>query len=562
MNTRTATREDGASVIDEADAVPQSKFAFAFFVFAEAIALVSFGLAGRSLWFRYDEWEFLADRTAWNRDGLLADHGFVHPSMLPVLAYRFLWWMFGLRSYAPYVLLILALHLICAFLIRTVMLHAGVRPWIASIVAAAFVFFGSGYECIIWAFQIGYVGSLVFGFVHLLLCDHDGPLNKRDAFGLLAGLASLACSAVGITMVFAVAVSTLIRRGWRVSLVHAAPLAAIYIVWFELYASSDYANARRTGFIQPGTPVQTIRYFVHTFFHTLRALGQSTVVGVALGALLLSGLLLAWRGIASAEQRAMASMPIALAAAMVSYLVLTGYGRQSKLGSTSASRYLYVVAALLVPVLGFIANALVSRSRAVGVFALAAIVIGIPGNVHTLFDYVNTKRPTVSAFKNMMLTLPRVPLARELPATQEPNTGLLSRPGHVSAQWLLAGVKSGRIPKPSTDAVVTADATLRWAIQDNGVCLICGAANALPTKPGCTTSSGVTTIDVAKGSRIQITGANVVLSPTIGPLVGKYPLTVMPGRKTEVLTALAAITFRASSLRAASICVQPPTSAP
>src|SRR5262249_34330272 len=136
---------------------PDAILPFAVFFLAESIALMSFGIAGRSLWVRFDEWGVLAVRTGWGRDSLLRHHGFVHPSVLPVLAYRGLWWLVGLRSFAPYLLLILALHLTCAFLIRLVMLRAGVHPWIASIVAAAFVFFGTGYECIIWPFQIGYV---------------------------------------------------------------------------------------------------------------------------------------------------------------------------------------------------------------------------------------------------------------------------------------------------------------------------------------------------------------------------------------------------------------------
>ena len=64
------------------------------------------------------------------------------------------------------------------------MRRAGVRPWIATLTAAVFVFFGAGAENILIAFQITFVGSFVFGLAQLLLADHDGPINRRDWLGL------------------------------------------------------------------------------------------------------------------------------------------------------------------------------------------------------------------------------------------------------------------------------------------------------------------------------------------------------------------------------------------
>ena len=49
------------------------------------------------------------------------------------------------------------------------------------------MFFGAGAENILVVFQITFVGALVFGLVQLLLADHDGPIDRRDWFGLLAG---------------------------------------------------------------------------------------------------------------------------------------------------------------------------------------------------------------------------------------------------------------------------------------------------------------------------------------------------------------------------------------
>ena len=95
-----------------------------------------------------------------------------------MLVYRALWWVFGLHSYRPYQVVIVLLHLGAALLVRMVMRRVGVRPWTATIVACILVFFGSGYQNIVFPFQMTLVGSLVFGLVHLLLATHDGPARS------------------------------------------------------------------------------------------------------------------------------------------------------------------------------------------------------------------------------------------------------------------------------------------------------------------------------------------------------------------------------------------------
>ncbi len=55
-----------------------------------------------------------------------------HISVLPILVYRALWHLFGLHSYDPYQLCVIALHLTAAVLLRAVMRRSGVNPWIAT----------------------------------------------------------------------------------------------------------------------------------------------------------------------------------------------------------------------------------------------------------------------------------------------------------------------------------------------------------------------------------------------------------------------------------------------
>ncbi|MDQ1382145.1 MAG: hypothetical protein QOJ71_2864, partial [Actinomycetota bacterium] len=110
--------------------------ALAAFVLVEAIALPVLVALGRSVWFTADEWDFVAHRTAWNLDDLFRPHN-EHWSTLPILVYRLLWWLFGLRTHLPYLIIAVVLHLTVAALLRAVMRQAAVGPWLATIAASA-----------------------------------------------------------------------------------------------------------------------------------------------------------------------------------------------------------------------------------------------------------------------------------------------------------------------------------------------------------------------------------------------------------------------------------------
>src|SRR3954447_963824 len=109
---------------------PSERAALITFLAAEAVALVIYVVISRPMWFYLDEWDFLSDRTAWNLGDLFRAHN-EHWVTLPVLAYRLLWWIFGLNTYRPYQVLIVGMHLLAAFLVRAVMRRVGVRPWTA-----------------------------------------------------------------------------------------------------------------------------------------------------------------------------------------------------------------------------------------------------------------------------------------------------------------------------------------------------------------------------------------------------------------------------------------------
>ena len=91
-----------------------------------SVPLLLFWL-GRYFWFYWDDWDFVAGRTAWNLQDLVRPHN-EHWSTLPVLAYRAAFQVFGLHSYRPYQLMIVLCHVAVATLLRVIMRRVGVGP--------------------------------------------------------------------------------------------------------------------------------------------------------------------------------------------------------------------------------------------------------------------------------------------------------------------------------------------------------------------------------------------------------------------------------------------------
>ena len=412
------------------------------FVIGEAVALTFYLWVGRGIWFDGDEWDFLTNRSAGSLHDLFFPHS-QHWSTLPILAYRFWWQVVGIRSYTPYLASVVVLHLTVAALLRAVMRRAGVSPWVATTAALVFAFFGSGYFDILYGFQIGFCGSLAFGLVYLLATGHDGPFDRRDLFGLLAGLASLMCSGVGVTMVVAVVVAVVIRRGWRVALAHGLPLAAIYLAWFAWIGHLGYPPA--------ASPGQTLHFAGTVISSTFAALGHGPVVGFLLAALLVGGGTMAWCNTAPGRRHKDLAAPLALLVGAVVFALVTGAGRGAPPAGIAAaqvatkSRYLHVIAALSIPTLALAADAVIRRWRFAAPVVLVALLIGVPGNMAVAVQHGDENRATAMYFRPFILTLPRLPVAKVLPPDIHPD---IYFDPVMTLGWLRAGVAQGRIPPP------------------------------------------------------------------------------------------------------------------
>jgi hypothetical protein len=420
---------------------------------------------GRDQWFYLDEWDFLAGRRVSDVSDLFRPHN-EHWQTLPIIAYRFMWRLFGLHSYRPYQILAIAMHLALAALVLTVMRRAGANPWISTAAAALFVLFGAGHENIIWAFQIGFVATMVFGLSALILADHDGGFGRRDAIAIAFGVASLMSSGVGVTMAFVVSLAVLLRRGWRPAACYAVSLGAVFMTWWLAFGRGAKS------YPVPRSVVDVLGFIAVGVTNTFGRLGQLPGVGIALGALLVGGLVLAWGRLPVPELRRQAAAPAALLAGTVVFLFIVAMGRVGAafeaidLGvikhasdSARAGRYVHLLAAMVLPAIAIAATAIARRWRLLGPVVVLLLLIGIPGNVAAI-EQTGSERFRLGQ-RRYVLTLTQSPFAAQMPRGYQP----LGPAGpEMTMGWLLDNTASGQIPTvsvtPSQNATLSLALTL------------------------------------------------------------------------------------------------------
>jgi hypothetical protein len=470
-----------------------NRVALYVFVALIVVALPLLLYLGHDRWFSFDEWAFLAARDGGDLGELFRPHA-VHWSTLPVLWYRAMWNVFGIRTYLPYQVGIVSLHLTAAVLLRIIMRRARVNGWIATAAASLFVLFGTGSANIVWGFQVNEVGSLVFGLTHLLLADHDGPVDRRDGFGLLAGLAALMCSGFGVAMVGVVGIATLVRRGWRVALLHTGPLAAAYLLWLATSAWDDYSEQDRA-------PIGVLVRFVTTgVSHGFDSMGQVAGVGVVFAIVLVVGLWLAWSPLRGAELRRRLSVPAAMLAGALALFVLAALQRAAASGSDHArqSYYTHLFVAMVLPATAIAADALARRWRVLTIPVIALFIVGIPGNLQA-FDQDPANKAFLDSWREYMLNVPLTSGVEEFPRTARPEPVFAP---WVTVGWLLDGVAQGRVPKPeSVDDVHQANALVRLGL----------VPGVVRPRRDCWPLRGPADVQLQRGQAINLNGGMTVV---------------------------------------------------
>lgn len=353
-------------------------------------------IVDRHLWFFGDEWNFLADRGLHHSaQGLWQPHN-EHWSTLPILLWRTLFSLFSLGSYWPYLIPLLLAHLLTAHLLWRAGRSDGAGLWSATVCAGVFVALGAGAENLTWAFQIGFVGSLLFGWGAVALVSRR-PSRSNEALISVLLLASLACSSVGDAMWITAAVVLLCRRGWRAALRTVAVPTACYIVWYLIEgkrgAAADHIGMKTLA----GLP----RY---VWDGLSGSLGNAVDLRPAGPILLIA--FIAWVVVNFGALRRRSPCALGGAAGALAFFLLVGLGRYGKSGSPTASRYVYVCIALLLPAVMVAASQLLSgRHRRAQLVAMCTAAVILAVNVDLLVSFAGTRTSTVAANKRQLLTI-------------------------------------------------------------------------------------------------------------------------------------------------------------
>jgi hypothetical protein len=196
--------------------------------------------AGRSTTFTFDEWVFVTSRIGWRPHILLYPHN-EHLSLLPVLVYKILFETVGINNYAVFRFVSVLFNLGCGAVLF-VYVRRRLGPWIALGFAANLVLTAAGSWDTVWAFQIGFLGSLLTGVAALLLLDDR--TRRSDIAACVLVCISLSSSSQGLVFAAAVLLETLLRPDrWRRLWVPAVPIV-LYLAWYLKYGYSnlDLAN--------------------------------------------------------------------------------------------------------------------------------------------------------------------------------------------------------------------------------------------------------------------------------------------------------------------------------
>jgi hypothetical protein len=497
---------------------------------------------GRYHWFFADEWEYLANRSFAPYD--LFRHHFGHWVTTPIVVFRGMYAVFGLRSYLPYQMVLIASHLGAAWLLFVVMRRSEVRPWIAACATSPFVLFGPGAQNLTWAFQIAFTFALLLGLTQLVLALHDGPIDRRDWLALGAGALGLTCSGVAPAVVLAVGVAVFIRRGWRPAAFQTAPLAAMYLTWYVLAEPETRGTTPTTEQL-----VQWVRDGETAAFE---GLGHFPAVGAALAAMLLVGLVLTWIDHDWTVRRIRYAAPVGLLVGGLAFELASGMARASTFIGTGAEsgRFVYVAGAMALPALALAAEAIVDRWRVMGAVVAFPFLVAIVPNT-TDWDSPPFNGPFFDHRERVLVTLGYSPQLDETPDWVRTDPGIY-RFMDMDAGFLKAARDDGHLPpRPDEpDPILTPQVPLWLGLAQED--------EVLPLDASCEVHHGPVHLDTEVGDRFWLgSSVNVALSDGKQATTRGIPFDPVDGALVEVALPDLTVVMRPAAMGTFRLCEVP-----
>jgi hypothetical protein len=181
------------------------------------------------LTFIADDWELLLVREGWGPEVFL-DPFNENIVVGPALLFKLLLAVFGMGSAVPYYVVSISLFLTSAVLLWFY-LRVRVGEWLALVAACSVLFLGAAFEDLLWAFQMGYFGSVAAGLGMLLALDREDERGDAVACGLL--VVSLAFGSLGLAFAAGLAADVLMGRRPRARRLYLVTLPLLlFALWW------------------------------------------------------------------------------------------------------------------------------------------------------------------------------------------------------------------------------------------------------------------------------------------------------------------------------------------
>ncbi len=370
----------------------------------------------KGAYFWNDDWDFLLRRGTVPGEsfGWFAPHN-GHWSTGPVLVMRALFSVFGMKTYMPYALVVVLIHLAIAGVSYVLFRRAGTSDWVAAASAVLMTFVAVGLENVIWDAAMNNTGALLLGIVSCYVLLSGGGSRRALITAWVLLVFALSCSGTGISaVVFASVFAASQYRpidGLRVASVP----AGVFVLWYAAIGASG-----ESFWVGSGRDYFKVPLFIWTGL--TKALGNS--VGITeLGPVLFLAIVvilltdhrsspamrhLAWGGIAAATAQ----------------LALEGFGRIA-LGveQAGAGRYAYFTVVLLLPAvtvtLTRISRMTVEPRWVAGTAAAVLMLSYIAHGVGELLNYRDFYHAVSAPWKGRLLGMVASADAGQEPLTDE-----------------------------------------------------------------------------------------------------------------------------------------------
>lgn len=318
-----------------------------------------------------DEWTYILYARNWTLGQYFVPHN-EHWATIPAVTYRVLLLTFGARTYQPYMAVLAIWNLLTAvFLFLIIKRRSGPVPGLAA--AAMYLVLGRGWENLIWADQIGFVGSAALGLLAILLLTAPNLPRWRGWAGSAALMAALMTQGPALFFLSWLIVELVLDRNLRPRLLYLLLPVVAYLVWFAIIGHTTVTSTQSP--LAVSTWEALLPYVATGIGGSAAGLVGLGVTAAPVAGIVFVGLVgLAW------GRRRPAWGIIGAAFGLLAEFVIIGLVR-SRYGNADAAapRYVGIASIFLLVILADAVSRVRWRSP-VAATALAVVLIGMVGS--------------------------------------------------------------------------------------------------------------------------------------------------------------------------------------